>query len=160
MKIALTQSGPDAFSLTLGDTDVELNAAGLKTVLVEITRLLVPGASLAESEEEQARTFIGQIRRGNDVGIQKMLLICQHDDLLALLKAGETDKALLLKFYSNMSERSRKIFAEDLVYRFADGLPPGRLRHAVENLARCADQLASDGTLIFEKSAEKIKPDA
>lgn len=149
MKIAVKQDAPDAFSLSIDETQVSVDGAGLKALLVEITRILAPGAGIVETDEEQARKFIGRMQTASDVGIQKLLLLCRHDDMLVLLKAAENDKAMLRKLYGNMSERSRKIFVEDLVFKFRDGLPAGRLRQAIDNLSRCVRQLESDGTLVY-----------
>ena len=153
MKIAVKKAGPNAFALAIGDAEVALDAAALKTLLLEITRVLAPGADMAMSEEDRARAFMQRLAGANDLGIQKLLLASRHDDVLVLLKAAENDKSLPRRIYGNMSERSRKIFAEDLVFKFPEGLPPGRLRQAIESLTRTARDLETDGTLIFEKTA-------
>ena len=55
-----------------------------------------------------------------------------------LLKAAENNRALLDKLYANMSERSRKIFAEDLAYKYEDGVPGSEVGAAIGRLVRVA----------------------
>lgn len=150
MKISVTKAAPDVYVLTIDETEVALDGSALKTLLVEVTRVLAPTADIAATDEDRARNFARRIKNANDMGIQKLLLVCDHDDLLVLLKLGEQDKALLRKFYGNMSDRLRKIFAEDLAFKFKDGVPRGRIRDAVDRLSRTARDLEGEGTLVYE----------
>ena len=59
-----------------------------------------------------------------------------HDDILVLLRASEGDVALKKKLYSNMSENSIKIYVEDLVFQFRQGLPDYRLDEAMTRLLK------------------------
>ncbi len=48
-----------------------------------------------------------------------------------------------------MSERSHKIFAEDLSYKFKDKVTPAQVSGAVERLIIAARALEEKGTLVF-----------
>jgi flagellar motor switch protein FliG len=82
----------------------------------------------------------------DDIGIQKLLGIAAHVDVLVLLKAAEADGELLAKLYGNMSERSRKMFEEDLEYRFKDPIPEADVVKAIGRLAEAANELEKQET--------------
>ena len=147
LKISITQSAPDAYTLILGEMDIALTGHDLRELLLEITRVLMPDA--ARSDAEHTRDFIRQIKTANDVGIQKLLRVAREDDILVLLKIAENDEALLGKFYSNMSERSRQIFAEDLSYKFKDEVPEAKVSAAIGHLIVAARQLEDEGALVY-----------
>ena len=82
----------------------------------------------------------------DDIGIQNLLGIAAHVDVLVLLKAAEADGELLAKLYGNMSERSRKMFEEDLEYRFKDPIPEADVVKAIGRLAEAANELEKQET--------------
>ena len=66
------------------DTDaasVALDGADLKTLLVEIIRILAPTADVGKTAADRARDFLRHIKNANDVGLQKFLLAADHDDV-------------------------------------------------------------------------------
>ena len=150
MKISVKKVAPDGYALNIDDAELALDGADLKTLLVEIVRILAPTADVGKTAADPARDFLRHIKNANDVGLQKFLLAADHDDVLVLLKVAEDDKALLRKFYSNMSERSRKIFIEDLAYKFREDVPEFRITAAISRLVGVAKELEGDGTLVYE----------
>jgi hypothetical protein len=150
MKISVKQAAPDVYALILDDAEFALDAADLKTLLVEIIRILAPTSDVGKTAADRARDFLRHIKNANDVGLQKFLLGADHDDVLVLLKVTEDDKALSQKLYSNMSERSRKIFIEDLTYKFREAVSESRIAAATKRLVGVAKELEGDGSLVYE----------
>ena len=122
----------------------------LKSLLIQITRLLSPASELTKSGVERRKEFIRHIKNANDVGLQKFLLAADHEDVLILLKVAENDKALLKKFYGNMSERSRKICIEDLIYKYEDDVSAAQVTAVIGRLGAIAKDLENGGTLVYE----------
>ena len=67
-------------------------------------------------------------------------MLADNGDVLVLLKAAENDRALQEILYANMSPRSRKIFAEDLAYKYKDGVPGAEIGAAIARLVRVAEK--------------------
>ena len=111
--------------------------------------MLLPGTPSEVGSDAETRQFLNWIARANDLGIQALLLKADRDDILALLKAAEQNERVLDRFYANMSVTSRKIFAEDLTYKFGDDVPPARINTAIGRLAEAARVLERDGALTF-----------
>ncbi|MEE8394300.1 MAG: FliG C-terminal domain-containing protein [Rhodospirillales bacterium] len=156
MKIVVRKAAPDVYSLNFDDCEIALEERELKELLLQITKILLPHER-EQSAEERAKTFMRHIKNANDVGIQKFLRVADEEDILILLKAAENDEVLLNKFYANMTELSRKMFAEDLTYKFKDDVPRPRLKKAIERLGRTAKKLENEGSLVFENiTARKV----
>ncbi len=155
MKITVRKAAQDVYSLTFDDVEVALDGEDLKSLLLRAARVLSPGDESMKSAEEKAREFLRRIKNANDVAIQKLLLLVDHEDVLVLLKFAENDKALMRKFYGNMSERSRKITVEDMVYKFPRGVPEEQTAAAIRRLAGAAKELEDEGTLIYENVVKR-----
>lgn len=140
MAVSVIKLAPESYRLRLGDTEVDVAEADLKVLLLQITKLLAPVGGFEKSAEEQIREFMDVIGAAGDVAIQKFLLLADNGDILVLLKTAENDSALLNKLYTNMSPRSRKIFAEDLAYKYKDGVPGSEIGAAIGRLVRVAEQ--------------------
>ena len=152
MKISAKKAASDVYSISFDDTEIALEGNDLKSLLVQISRLLSPASELARSGEERRKEFVRQIKSADDVGLQKFLLAADREDVLILLKVAEDDKALLKKFYGNMSERSRKICIEDLVYKYKDGVSAAQVTAAIDRLGAIAKDLENEGTLVYENA--------
>lgn len=120
MKIHVHKLGADTFSLAFGGTEVALSGGDLKALLLEIMKVIKPGAQPAVDPGETASELARAVKGASDVGVQSFLRTAQEDDLLVLLKVCETDQALLDKVYGNMTERWRTLYQEDLSYKFTD----------------------------------------
>ncbi|MHA1597928.1 MAG: FliG C-terminal domain-containing protein [Alphaproteobacteria bacterium] len=149
MKISARKVAPDVYAITFDDTEVVLEGGDIKTLLMEVMKIMAPGGSTRKSAEKN-KEFLRHIKNANDVGIQKLLLVADHDDLLVLLKKAEDDQLLQDKFYNNMSDTNRKMFVEDLNYQFQGEVPLARERDAFKRLMVTASELESDGSLVYE----------
>jgi flagellar motor switch protein FliG len=147
MKVSIKQTADDGFVLSFDDTQIAATSADLKALLLVVSEVLTPAPD--QEKVDPARRFIDQIKTANDAGIQMLLRAADEDDLLVLLKHAESDAVLLEKFYGNMSERSHKIFAEDLSFKFKDKVTPAQVSAAVERLIIAARTLEENGTLVF-----------
>ncbi len=134
MEVSVTKLASESYRLRLGDTEIDVAEADLKVLLLQIAKLVPPGAGFEKSAEEQTREFMSLIGAAGDVAIQKFLLLADNGDILVLLKVAENDRALHEKLYANMSERSRKIFAEDVAYKYKDGVPSSEVGAAIGRL--------------------------
>ena len=117
MKIVLRKTSSDAYELIVGDTHVALDGNDVKNLSKEISNAVAP----VTAADEVLAGFLRRIKRASDVGIQALLRSANRGDVLVLLKVAENDQALLGKFHANMSERSRKIFTEDLAFPSRSG---------------------------------------
>lgn len=153
MKVTVNKAAPDVYVLAFDDTEIALDAFELKDLLFQVTRFLIPDGEPAQSTEERSREFTRYIKRANDVGIQRFLRAADQGDLLVLLKSGENDQGLLDKFYGNMTERSRKMFTEDLVYKFREGVTSSQVNTALGRLIRTAKNLEEEGSLVFDNAS-------
>ncbi len=157
MKISVAKNADDAYTLKLDETEVALDREGLRTLMLEITRILMPVSADGKSAEEEAEDFIRGIKTANDIGIQALLGVADQDDILVLLKIAENDTALLGRLYGNMSERSRTIFVEDLNFKYKEGVPARRIGTAIGQLKESARQLEAVGTLVYEDGGAAAK---
>ncbi len=149
MKISARKVAPDVYALNFDDTEVVLDGKEIKLLLLEVMKTLAPGGS-TKKEDTRSKDFMRHIKNANDVGIQKLLLVADHDDLLVLLKAGELDTVLQDKFFNNMSPNNKKMFEEDLIYQFRDGVPDPRIKQSINRLIDIAKDLEVEGTLNYE----------
>lgn len=155
MKIEVKQAAPDVFSLTFDGHEFALEGRDLKNLLLQVTKVLAPGLTAAKPPEDRTREFLRHLKNANDIGIQKFLMSSDQKDVLVLLKVAENDQPMLDKCYRNMSERVRKILAEDLVYKFKNGISTGQINTAFTRLMETADSLEKSGTLIYENVAKR-----
>lgn len=155
MKIHSKRVAPDVYSISFGETEVVLQGNEVKTLLMQLMEVLTPeadgGFGVISKEEKKRTEFLARLPNANDVGVQKLLLVADHRDLLALLKSAENNAALRHKFFSNMSDNNAKMFNEDLNYEFRDGLPENRRCEAIDRLIALARDLELDGDLVFGK---------
>ena len=149
MKISARKVAPDVYALNFGDTEVVLEGKEIKMLLLEVMQTLAPGGS-TKKEDTRTKDFMRRIKNANDVGIQKLLLVGDHEDLLVLLKNGELDMVLQDKFFNNMSDKNRKMFEEDLLYQFKDGVPAARAKQAINRLIETTKDLEVEGSLTYE----------
>jgi hypothetical protein len=155
MKIVAKQVAPDVYALVFDDVEVALERDDLKRLLLQVTTLLAPGKVVKKSAAETLKDFLRSLKNANDVGIQKFLRVAKQDDILVILKVGEADEGFTRKLYGNMSERSRKMFVEDLTFRYKEGVPEEHVRDSLERLMRTAKELRDEGTLVFENVVER-----
>lgn len=146
MKISVAKAAGEKIALAFDDTQVTLGAAETKILLLELTRILMPVAAGVPAPK-RAAALGARLKGAKGLGVQRLLRMADHDDLLVLLKFGEGDDALLAKIYGNMTEKARKIYAEDLAYRFREGVPEDRLGQAADRLNAIVRELEQEGAL-------------
>ncbi len=152
MKISVAKTEGGAISISFDETVVNLNGTETKTLLLELTKVLIPESAAAKDPTKKAEDLAAKIKTANDLGIQKLLRVAEHDDLLVLLKFGEEDNKLRGKIFGNMTEKSRKIFTEDLAYRFQDGVAEIELGKSINRLSVIAQELEEEGIFTAAKS--------
>jgi len=162
MKISVKKVTPDTFSLGFDDVTVALDEVEIRTLLLQLTRLISPelaakrarmvaGGGGRGGNEPDYRAFMRHLRTANDIGIQALLHSVATDDTLILLKLGEKSEILQKKLFSNMSDKSAQMFTEDLSYKFPDDMVPDNLaRAALKRIMEEAKKLESKGTLTYE----------
>ena len=146
MDITVTKTGDDAYTVSIGDTELVVDENDLKRLLREGARHLAPVPKDEPSLEEKTARFVRRIKAADDIRIQKLLGIAAHGDVLVLLKIAEGDKDLLAKLHGNMSERSRKMCEEDLDFKFKDSVPDADVEAALQGLSKAANELEEQGS--------------
>ena len=148
MNITVTKIAPGQFSLTLDAQAIELGERDLKTLWMRIEDALRPEDRA--KREEQFKSFLSRLAGANDSGIQALLRTAAHEDILVLLYSSEQDESLKKKLYGNMSENSIKMYVEDLLFAFREGVPGYRVDDAMLRLIGTVDKMVDAGTLSFK----------
>ena len=79
-----------------------------------------------------------------------LLRTAAHDDILVLLHSSEDKTELHNKLYGNMSDNSVKLYMEDLLFQFREGVPGYRFDAAMLRLIETAETLVGEGALNFD----------
>ena len=156
MKISVRKAAPDVFALTFDSQEVVLDGGDVKRLLAEIARILSPGSAAMGSPSANIEDFLRNLRRANDVGVQTLIRQAAHEDVLVLLKATESDAPAAACLSRNMSERLRKICAEDLAYKYREPLTPEQAIPALSRLSEIARELEGTGVLVYQDV--KVRP--
>jgi hypothetical protein len=64
---------------------------------LEVKQIFAPGGATIKTKHH-TKDFMRQIKNANNMGINKLLLVDDCDDLLILLKAGKLDEVLKNNF--------------------------------------------------------------
>jgi len=145
MKIVTNNIGHDAFEVSFDDLTVTLTAQDMKILVAQVTQALAPPSGAAQATHGQNQRLLVRIKEASDVDMQVFIQAADHDDMVALLKSVEDNNQLRQKLFRNMSENSRKMFLEDVEFRFKDAVPDGELAGSLKRLSRAADELRSNG---------------
>ena len=152
MKITVTRPNPNRFELHFDDATIALDGSETKTLLLELTRHLMPGNRQSSAQESRFRSFTRKLCQADDVGVQTLLLKADANDILVILKAGEDDSQLRGRIYANMTEKARIIAEEDLRYKFREGVGDDRIAAAIERIERIVKDLVEEGILRFTRT--------
>ncbi len=147
MSVSVRRLENDRFHLSIHGHDVILDGPSYRALVEDMSALLERPDGLG-SDDETAE-FLFNVRRGNDVGIQALLRVAEHEDVLALLKASEKDDLARKKLVKNMGRNSRKIFSEDVTFRYANGVPDGEINNAIHRLSATVREIEKEGTPVF-----------
>ncbi|MGB0683480.1 MAG: FliG C-terminal domain-containing protein [Magnetovibrionaceae bacterium] len=145
MRLDVTKKSDGSFEVLIGQTKLRLHETDIKHLLVLLTGALVPGAEAGKSADERAHDFVERLKTTEDVAIQNFLRAADEKDVLILLKIAERDEKLGSKLYANMTERSAKLFREDLQFAFRDGVGEGDLVRAMGRMMGVVERLEAQG---------------
>jgi len=156
MKISVKSVTEGAYTLSFDETEVVLDEENIKDLLLQITKIMLPIYGGADNAERKTKELTRLMKSADNIGIQKVIGISREDDILVFLKTVEEDEELLKKFYSNMSERLRKMIVEDLNYKFKEDEPEDIDASAFVRLIRIAKDLQERGLLDSAKAADSL----
>jgi hypothetical protein len=145
MKIEVNRVNQDQFEIIIEDQRLTLDWDGLARLNREIGDFLDPAA-----RTERYERFLARLRSANNTGIQALLRTAAHDDILVLLHSSEDKTELHNKLYGNMSDNSVKLYMEDLLFQFREGVPGYRFDAAMLRLIETAETLVGEGVLNFD----------
>jgi len=147
VSVSVRRMENERFQLSIDGHEVILDGPSYRALVEDMTAILrTPDG---RGSDDETRDFLLNIRRGSDVGIQALLRVAEHDDVLALLKASEKDERAHTKLFANMGEVSRKIFVEDVSFRYAKGVPAGEINNAIHRLGTTIREIEKEGTPVF-----------
>lgn len=149
MKISVTRRPGGGYSLTLGDHVVVLDEAALKDLMLKVTQVLLPETPSVVSSANLTGEFLSRLKATDDMGVQTLLRLGDHKDLVALLKVAESDAAALDKLHRNMTPKARKVFGEDLDYAYKSGADAASLDAAVGRLWTAVREMERTGRMSF-----------
>ncbi len=148
MDISVNQDNDKNFELVFDKTTIPISIGEMERLHYQLSNILRP--TTVQEKKTRHQAFLDKLKFAEDSGIQALLRTVAHDDILVLLHASEQDMMLKKKLYGNMSENSMKIYEEDLVFQFREGLPDYRLDEAMTRLLKTAERLAQEGNLKFK----------
>jgi flagellar motor switch protein FliG len=151
MKIEVAKTEPGRFALTLDARTIEVDERDLRTLWTQIEDVIRPEDRAKRGE--RYRTFLHHLTEASDSGIQNLLRTAAHEDILVLLHSSERDETLKKKLYRNMSQNSMKLYIEDLLFEFREGVPGYRFDDAMLRLIDTVEKMASAGTISFTPDA-------
>jgi len=149
MKITVRDDGDGAYTASFDDTEVRLDARDLKDLLIQATQILAPSSAVAQKADAHRRDFMARLSGADDVGVQAFIQTADHEDLVVLLKVAEQDGELRQKLFHNMSDTNRKIFIEDLEYKFQNDVADPVVHAALDRLERVVEHLEADGRPVY-----------
>jgi len=149
MKITVREDGGDAYTASFDGIEIRLDGRDLKELLVQATQLLAPSSAVAQQADAHRRDFMARLSGADDVGVQAFIQSADHEDIVVLLKVAEQEGELRQKLFHNMSDTSRKIFLEDLEYKFKNEAADSIVHAALDRLERVVEELEADGLQIY-----------
>ena len=148
MDISVNQGDEETFELVFDETIIPISIGDMERLHYQLSNILRP--TTVQEKKARHEAFLAKLRFADDSGIQALIRKVSHNDILVLLHVSEQDVVLLKKLHGNMSENSIRIYEEDIVFQFREGLPDYRLDESMTRLLKTAESLAKDGTLKFE----------
>lgn len=139
--------GAGSYVLTIGDNRIDMDGADMRALLEEIASAIAVDVSTGPGPV--TRAFLDRLRSARDVGVQALLHVAAHEDVVALMKAAEEDTRALDKLHANMSGNARKMFEEDVAFRFREGVPGSVIDAAIRRLEQAVRTLENEGTPVF-----------
>ena len=150
MDIRVKQDNDETYDLVFDEITIPVSIGDMERLHYQLSSILRP--TTVQEKKARHRAFLNKLKSAEDSGIQALMQTAVHDDILVLLHSSEQDMSLKKKLYTNMSENSMKIYQEDLVFQFREGLPDYRLDEAMTRLLKTAESLAKNGILKFPRT--------
>ncbi len=144
MRISVSKDTGGTFVISFDDTIVTISGKDLKILLLEIMHAF---GSTGQSaiKETNCDQFFARVKESDDVSLQTLIQIAEHDDMVTLVKLAERDEAVQQRLFLNMSDNNRKIFQEDADYRFKENVPSDDADLALLRLTQICDTLTAEG---------------
>ncbi len=149
MKINVYEDGKGTYAISFDGDEVKLDTRDLKELLMQTTEVLAPTAAVSRKADADQRVFMARLSAADDVGVQALIQTAGHDDIVVLLKMSELDHELRDKLIHNMSDTNRKIFLEDVDYKFQQDAVESLVRAAFVRLQRVVEELEDDGRVLY-----------
>ena len=153
MEITINKIDDGNFEVLLGETRIELDFDSLEHLHAQMSAILRP-ETVAEKRKHQ-QEFLVKLSSASDSGIQSLLRTAASDDILVLLHTSEKEKPLKKKLYGNMSENSIKMYIEDMLFKFSDGVKSYQFDEAMTRLIKTVDQLEMQGALSYDPPSDQ-----
>jgi flagellar motor switch protein FliG len=147
MKIQVKKTDEHRYHVVLDSHGTDMSLEDMERLHHMLTDILRPETAHEKRTRHQA--FLSSLRTADDTGIQTLLRAASHDDILVLLHSSEEDQDLQNRLYGNMTENSLKMYLEDLLFQFREGVPDYRFDEAMTRLIKTAESLVKDGKLRF-----------
>ena len=144
MRINVSKDSGGTFVISFDDTIVTISGKDLKVLLLEIMHAFGSTGQTA-IRETNCDQFFARVKESDDVSLQTLIQIAEHDGMVTLVKLAERDEAVLQRLFSNMSDNNRKIFQEDADYRFKETVPSDDADLALLRLTQICDTLTAEG---------------
>ncbi len=148
MDFTVNKVSDDEYEIIFEDNRIQITAEDLEHLHSQLSAILRP-ETVAEKQSRH-KDLLSQLTRANDSGIQSLLHLADHDDVVILLETAEQDEVLKKKLYSNMTENATKMFVEDMMFIMREGVPNYKFDEAMTRLTQKVDELTKDGTLIIK----------
>ena len=145
--IDINKIDEETYQLMFDDQSFSFSIAELERLHHRLSAILRPETVQAKRVRQQ--TFLNKLKDAEDSGIQALLRSVGHDDILVLLHFSEKDEALKEKLYRNMGENSMKMYAEDLIFQFHEGVPDYMFDESITRLIKSAENLIEDDVLSY-----------
>ncbi len=149
MDISVNQGNDETFELVFDEMTIPISIGDMERLHYQLSNILRP--TTVQEKKIRHQAFLTKLKFAEDSGLQALMRTAAHDDVLVLLHTSEQDEVLKKKLYGNMSENSMKVYVEDLLFQFREGLPESRFDEAMTRLLKTAESLAKDGALKFKK---------
>jgi len=148
MDFTVNKISDDVYEIVFEDNRFEITTEDLEHLHAQLSAILRP-ETVAEKQSRH-KELLENLIRANDSGIQSLLHLADHDDVVILLETAEQDEELKKKLYSNMTENATKMFVEDMVFIMREGVPNYKFDEAMTRLTQKVDELTKDGTLTIK----------
>jgi flagellar motor switch protein FliG len=135
------------YEILFGDDKMEVSAEDIDRLHSQLSAILRP-ETVAEKLVRH-NEFLAKLLRANDNGIQSLLRIADHDDVVILLTMSEKNKDLKKKLYGNMTENAIKMFVEDMNFLMRGDVTNYKIDEAMTRLIKSVEELTENETIII-----------